>query len=130
MAITQSEIDRGNECEACDTNFREDADKLRARITKLETEIQQLRRHARIDGEIITTLPKCNRLVNGKIVCDKHVVLGMAVWLKGRLLSLRVNAIDDFGMVELGRTASRANYLQVAANNLFDSREAVEAAKK
>jgi hypothetical protein len=29
---------------------------------------------------IVATLPKCNRLVDGKIVCDKPVTPGMTIW--------------------------------------------------
>ena len=75
---------------------------------------------------IIAKLPKCNRLVGRKLVCDCPVVPGMVVWIASPCVrEYDVFVIKGEGWVELSRGMG---FTIRPADEIYDTREAAEAA--
>jgi hypothetical protein len=90
---------------------------LKARIAELEATVD--------------TLPKCNRLVDGKIVCDKPMHPGMTIFL----LHLSGGTIDEREVVSVSRhqvswtKPDSRGCTSVFFSCCFDSLEAAKATK-
>ena len=80
---------------------------------------------------IVDTLPKCNRLVDGKLVCDKPVTPGMVLFVLHRSEGI----IDECEVASLSRykvtwtKPDSLEYIGARHDSCFDTREDAEAAK-
>lgn len=77
---------------------------------------------------IVDKLPKCNRLVDGKLVCDKPVTPGMIVWFESDCGELWSEPALHFVYGTLDSNLTREGWKRLV--KCFDSREAAEAAKE
>ncbi len=90
-------------------------------IASLKGEIRELR-------AIVDTLPKCNRLIDGKLVCDKPVTPGMEVWSWNGFPNCRIEGPEKVTAIILDD--DEGEWLindDESGSHFFDSREAAEA---
>ncbi len=81
-------------------------------------------------GATVDTYPTCNRLVNGKIVCDKAVTLEMEVWFWNGFSDCRIEGPEK--VTAIISDEHEDEWLAndgLSPHHFYDSREAVEVAK-
>lgn len=101
--------------------LEEECDELRTQLAKQQREMAALR-------AVVSQLPKCWRVVDGKLAQDVPVVPGMDAWLtEPDVHCVMVTTIDDRDNCETHFHGFRHSL--VGAICLFDSREAAEKAR-
>ena len=80
---------------------------------------------------IVATLPKCNRLVDGELVCDRPVTPGMEVWFWNGFPDCAIGEPEKVTAIILDADDTGEWLINDGslASHFYDSREAAEAAK-
>lgn len=96
-----------------------------------EAAVEQLRARLAELEAVVATLPKCWRLVDGKLVCDKPVTPRMEVWFWNGFPDCRIEGPEKVTEITFDEHDPDAE-LEVNEESpchFYDSREAAEAAK-